>query len=385
MGTNASTPSESLEAIQARSQQSQVMAANLKKRKKLYTDMVKRVLNSGFQSSFCKLPDCAILSIVQFLAPELKTALLVSPEWHVRVLQCIDAGFSQVESQFALVHSHLLTFKKGFLDINPISVSGRKGIRGDRVMVAEPLPILIGHTVKLRYTYRTFSSSYSYKAEFKLDCVPKAKRKVWTHRDECRFHGEDQRRSYTQQVPPICEGDEFEFAVNWYNLLGLVRLDTVQWQPPVVQDTRVLLKSIQLSPEFPRQPTDESEGIEKKLYLYNVARHCEVELSQTEWYEAEYYVKQNQVYKYDHFMPFLRLLKSEFAGVDVTISRNTYKVENPGIVPGSLNKVGIGIEIKHSEQKVTTEVKRMGFVYDRHKNLELRVGDTFTLYISRGG
>lgn len=91
------------------------------------------------------------------------------------------------------------------------------------------------------------------------------------------------------------------------------------------------------------------------------------------------------MYVYDHFYPYLKLVRSEFAGVDVTVSRNTYKAEKIGIVPDSSSKIGIQIEIKNSNAEITEEVKRMGFVYDRHRPLELRLGDAFVLYISRGG
>ena len=36
------------------------------------------------------------------------------------------------------------------------------------------------------------------------------------------------------------------------------------------------------------------------------------------------------------FEPFLKLVKSEFAGVDMTVSKNTYKAMMCGIVPESL-------------------------------------------------
>mmetsp|Transcript_4925 Transcript_4925/g.4823 ORF Transcript_4925/g.4823 Transcript_4925/m.4823 type:complete len:168 (+) Transcript_4925:660-1163(+) len=167
--------------------------------------------------------------------------------------------------------------------------------------------------------------------------------------------------------------------------MGLIKLESVHWQAPIIQNTHEILKSLQLEPEFPKAPQDDSDGIKKKLYLYNVSRHCELELSQTEWYDGEYYGKPNQVYVYDYFYPFLKLMRSEFAGVDVTVSRNTYKAEKAGIVPDSVSRIGIQIEIKKPGIEVVSEVKRMGFVYDRHKSLELRIGDTFVLYISRGG
>lgn len=166
-------------------------------------------------------------------------------------------------------------------------------------------------------------------------------------------------------------------------MLGLIRLESIQWQPPLIQDTRAIIKSLQLAPDFSRDKQDENDGIKKKLYLYNISRHCEFELSQTEWYDSRYYTKPSQVYSFNYFSPFLRLVRSEFAGVDVTVSKNTYKAEVCGIVPDSLSRIGILVEVK--DDMVTHEVKRMGLLYDRNKSLQLRVGDTLVLYISRGG
>lgn len=63
---------------------------------------------------------------------------------------------------------------------------------------------------------------------------------------------------------------------------GLLRLDTIQWQPPLIQDTRAITKSHKLAPEHPPSYFEENEGISKKMYLYNVARICDVELGETE-------------------------------------------------------------------------------------------------------
>ena len=101
----------------------------------------------------------------------------------------------------------------------------------------------------------------------KLDCIGSGKRSVWAHRDECRFHGEENRRAYTQQIPTVCIGDYIELCLSWYNLLGLVNLESVQWQPPLIQDTRALIKSLQLAPDYSRDKHDENEGIKKKMFV----------------------------------------------------------------------------------------------------------------------
>ena len=66
-------------------------------------------------------------------------------------------------------------------------------------------------------------------------------------------------------------------------------------------------------------------------------------------------------------------------------SKFEYVAEVAGIVPDSLAKIGIMIEIKERDEELTNEVKRLGLLYDRYKQLEMRVGDIFVLYITRGG
>ena len=404
MGVRSSQFSEAAEVITARQERSRLLHEQRERRRRVYSSMINRVLhdeeklNSSLSSEvlptdtklyFPMLPDSAILIIMKFCADDIKNLLAVSPFWHFKILEALDNAFSSLESAFALVHSHLLAFKKSFISTGTISLSNKIGTRIDRVLIAEPLPILAGHTIKLRYTYKLMNNPNSYKAEYKFDCAPKGKRTVWAHKDECRFHGDESKQAYTQQVPEVCTTDNIEIAFNWFNLQGLVDLDTIDWQPPLIQDTKAVLKSLQLaSLQTPKNSLASSEDIEilkKKLYIYTISRSCEVEINQSEWYDHQYYIKPKEVYKYDHFSPFLQLIRTEFAGVDVTISRSTFKAIQPGIVPDSLSRIGIMIEVKPQNSEIIQEVKRMGLLYDRHRPIQLREGDTFVLYISRGG
>jgi hypothetical protein len=43
------------------------------------------------------------------------------------------------------------------------------------------------------------------------------------------------------------------------------------------------------------------------------------------------------------------------------------------------------IEVKPQNAEIIQEVKRIGLLYDRHRPIQLREGDIFVLYISRGG
>ncbi|CAG9330815.1 unnamed protein product [Blepharisma stoltei] len=390
MGGGHSLTPESLEVLALNEEKSHTIAELRDRKKNIYVKMLKRVLQESDKAkksevNLWMMPDSAVLTIVMFLAGEYKILISVSPYWYFKIKEVLDATFSSIESHFALTHSHLFIFKRSFLYSGKIAVSSKHGIRVDRIMVAEPLPILANHTVKLRYTYRTYTSHQNYKAEFKLDCIPKGNKAVWLHRDESRGNEDTKIYAYSQQIPLVCVGDNIEFAINWYNLQGLLRFETIQWQPPLIQDTRAIKKSHNLAPEYPPSYFEENEGISKKMYLYNVNRVCDVELGQTEWYDSKYYFKTENIYFYDHFLPFLRLIKSQFTGVDVNVSKHTYRAEKEGIVPNSMDLIGIGIEIHNKNGEITNELKRMGLLYDRHCSLHLKIGDTLVLYISKGG
>jgi hypothetical protein len=360
------------------------LSENRLKHKSLMVNMTKRVLESEIGSrklEFLVLPEAAVAVVISFLLDDLRTLMSVSPAWFVRILEAVDSIFSPIESHFSVVYAKYLVFKKSFLSTGRIQVVGRSGKRVDRVIIAETLPNLKGLTMKLRFTYRTYHDKCIYSAEYKFDVSEKLERTVWAHRDESKVHSEENLKAYTLQIPMICPGDNLEFAVNWLNLSSAVRLDSIQWQAPVFQETRLQISRLQLKYDLDR--TKKCEGIEHKTYMYNIARHCEVQLSQVEWYKPEYYTKANLVFAYDYFLPFMRCVKTKFAGVDLLNAKFEYLVEYPGIVPGSLEKIGILIEVRERDEELTNEVKRLGLFYDRHKQIEMRVGDRFVLYITR--
>jgi hypothetical protein len=362
-------------------QRSEFLISRRRQKKKVLSSMFKRVLTSNTPArppDLANLPENAILLIMEYVPNDTKSILLVSALWYCKICEVIDHAFNSIESGFAIMHSHLINFKKSFLYLKDIKANGKKGLRVDRVLVAEILPILRNHTVKIRYNYKYYRSSLSYTAEFKIDCIEKGKRSLWCHRDESRFHGTDIVRAYTSQISKVCIGDNIEFAINWYSLYGLLRLESIAWQPPIITSFKSYLKSLQsFTP-------DQEELLNKKTHLYKVSRECEPEVNSSEWYDNKYYPAPPQAVPYDIFLPFLRLIKFEYTGSEIIVSKSTYRAETIGIVPDSVTCIGICIEIIDSTE-VKQEVKRMGLLYDRHIPIKLRIGDELLVYISRGG
>jgi hypothetical protein len=89
-------------------------------------------------------------------------------------------------------------------------------------------------------------------------------------------------------------------------------------------DTKKVKEAVQLQPDYSVrcEELNDMENFNKKLYLYNTARTCEFELTQTEWHDAEYYTKPK--IPLDYFNPFLKLVRSEYAGSEVQVCKNTY-------------------------------------------------------------
>ena len=392
MGPVTSRPTEAPDVVAERMARSRLMTFKRNERKKTLVEMVKRITRMQSSDStvfdILVLPEAAIFRLAQFLAPEVHHLIQVSPNWHFKFTETLDSAYAMIESRFALTHSDLILFHSGHMTVEGIRLTNQTGVRYDRIITVEPLNQLIGHTIKLRCTYRFLGDRNEYRVEYKFDCVRKGPRTVWLHKDETRDACETSATS--AQVPEICSGDRLELALPWYNLQGLVDLHSVEWQLPLIQNTlaiRALTKRLPDHPQLPRHSinnTDDVEELQKRLLRYDVFRRCETELAVSEWVEDRYFSTQSEVYSYDLFQPFLRLLKAEFAGVDTVISKHFYLATETGIIPDSQSKLGKEVEVLPSSSSLTNEVRRMGLLFDRHRSCELRQGDTLVLYISRG-
>lgn len=77
-----------------------------------------------------------------------------------------------------------------------IQTVNKSGVRIDRVLVAEALPVLIGSTIKLRYLYKVQNEDTVYHGEYKFDVVARGKRSIWVHKDDY-FSSYERTRAYT--------------------------------------------------------------------------------------------------------------------------------------------------------------------------------------------
>jgi hypothetical protein len=109
------------------------------------------ILNANFDVVF--LPEVAIMTILSFIIADYTCLLLVSPMWYIRIHESFDEAMRHAENSFILVHSNLLLFEKSYTTSSKIEAVSGTGVRIDRVILAEVLPALAGHTIKIRYNY----------------------------------------------------------------------------------------------------------------------------------------------------------------------------------------------------------------------------------------
>ena len=84
--------------------------------------------------------------------------------------------------------------------------------------------------------------------ELKLDCLPPGSRRVWLHKDECKFYRDEFQRAYSAPIINISVRDCIDFAINLYNLAGSVDINSIKFLKPNLESTTKILNNVQLSP-----------------------------------------------------------------------------------------------------------------------------------------
>ena len=82
-----------------------------------------------------------------------------------------------------------------------------------------------------------------------------------------------------------------------YNLAGMVKFDSISWKPPVLEETRKIIKTI--NDAIANPPTNmASEDMDtyKRLKILYTLRGCEVEANYSDWYDHAFYTSDKDVY-----------------------------------------------------------------------------------------
>eukprot|EP00930_Biecheleria_cincta_P072454 TRINITY_DN5984_c1_g2_i1.p1 TRINITY_DN5984_c1_g2~~TRINITY_DN5984_c1_g2_i1.p1 ORF type:complete len:416 (+),score=86.99 TRINITY_DN5984_c1_g2_i1:67-1248(+) len=292
----------------------------------------------------------------------------VCPLWFVIYYKTLDQIFSKIDLGFKQYYGKSLTLEYARTDWSPVHVA-EAGIRIDRILIARVRSDHVGHCTKVAYEFNYKTGQLAeegneqadparepYECSFKFDTLQKGRsRSFWIHKDICRFHGDETRVAATQNITPVLVDDRIEIAVNLFNAMGLIDVDKVRWRPLEI---------------FPVQ-----------------ARECPIEQELFDWYDLDSFQSQSveRLQIPDFFSPQLTHVSTEYAGIDVAVSRTRLRAEAQGVVPQADRILGSRFEVLPRNSPIILPLKRVGLQHDRFTKIQLRQGDSILLYISQGG
>ena len=296
----------------------------------------------------------------------------VCPLWFVVYYKTLDQVFSKIDKGFKQYYGQSLHLEYARTDWSPVHVA-EAGIRIDRILIARVTSNHVNHCTKVSYGYAYKSGQLAeeeennnnkgyedktdpFECSFKFDTFSRGtSRSFWIHKDICRFHGDETRVAATQNITPVCVNDRIEIAVNLFNAMGLVDVDRVRWRPLEI---------------FPVQE-----------------RQCPIEQELFDWYDLDSFQSQSveRLQIPDFFSVQLRHISTEYAGIDVTVSRTQLRADAQGVVPQADRILGSRFEVLPRSSPIILPLKRVGLQHDRFTKIQLRQGDSILLYISQGG
>ncbi|CAD7976724.1 unnamed protein product [Amoebophrya sp. A25] len=194
-----------------------------------------------------------------------------------------------------------------------------------------------------------------YTCGFQFD-VFQGSRTIWIHKDICRHHGDETRVAAMQNVTPVRVGDRIEIAVNLYNAFGKTAVSSVQWLPP----------------RFAVAPS---------------MRKCPVEEELHDWYDLDGFMLHSteRLQIPNFFTPQLEHLSTQYAGLDIAVSKSWLRASSLGVVPQADRILGSRFEVLPKTAPIILPLKRIGLQHDRFTKIQLRQDDKVLLYISQGG
>ena len=193
---------------------------------------------------------------------------------------------------------------------------------------------------------------------------------VWMHVDR------ETNCTYQQTIFQACPDDKIEFAISFFSLRGLVDIDSIRWNDPEIYETPSI-NTLTYNKDMMNIKVDDRAI---KIYA-DINRVCELEDSVVEWYEQKYYENKNEIIDFSFLEDFFVIDSVEYSGVDNKVVRIQTRAKYPGYLDREY--FSMGITIKNDKSIIRNEVKRKGILSERDVDIQLRVGDTFIIYITR--
>lgn len=200
-----------------------------------------------------------------------------------------------------------------------------------------------------------------------------SKRRLWLHRDLCRFHGDETGQAVLTPLGPVRVEDLVEVPVVLSNGIGLANLSTINWLP-LHRQARV-----------PRVLSGQKAFEAAALGVYE---GCGLEMQYVEWFDGDQYrhMTTERLKRAECMEPELQHLCTSYTGIDVLVRRSIYKAVQAGTVGSTAKRAwGLQCQVFPADMPIVFPLTRKGFLHDRSTYLHLRVGDTLESYLTVGG
>ncbi|KAL8440338.1 hypothetical protein Efla_000226 [Eimeria flavescens] len=226
-----------------------------------------------------------------------------------------------------------------------------------------------------------------------------SRRRLWLHRDLCRFHGDETGQAVLTHLGPVCVGDFVEVPIVLLNGIGLADLPSVKWLP------------LHCLPRGPRVLAGLKAFEALSLGVYEA---CGLEIQYNEWFDGDQYrhLTTERLKRPECMQPELQHVSTSYTGIDVLVRRTVYRaarvekqrvdfittnmlsiphfLENTTAAAGSvgaraLQAWGLQCEVVPASKAIVFPLTRKGLQHDRSTCLQLREGDLLEAYMTVGG
>ena len=304
--------------------------------------------------------------------------LCVSAVWHSNVLGTMDTMFNPIENNLIEKLGSHFVFRNSFTQSTVCKNGCWKGVRVDRIIQLEIMKGFVGKTIDISYTYSFINDNKNiYRTQYKIDCVPKEKRTMWIHRSENILTGREY--TYTMNIAQASEGDILEIAINYYTPRGLINASSVKWESiSLIKEVSTNFVTTLGGTTSLKNNQDKDQILREGIDLNRI---CELETMGSEWFDSKYYKMSKQFYNLDELLQCFIVNSIEFTEFDI----KAFKIKLTAYRTGYINRtvVGMPILIKSFDMECKVEAKRLGLMIDRDGYIQLRIGDTLLLYLSK--
>lgn len=133
------------------------------------------------------LPSEVFMEIISFAIDNFRKVITVNPSWYYATTQALDIQFNAIENNFVNEYASCLLLKDSFTSSSITQFCGSSGIRIDRVIKCENLPVNLGKTIKIGYTYKYINEPLEeFNADFVFDSIEKGYNCIWIQKNECK-------------------------------------------------------------------------------------------------------------------------------------------------------------------------------------------------------